>query len=391
MITLEGALEIMKEHVFVQKTERIPLSLSLNRILSCDIISDTDFPPFNKSAVDGFACLRSDLPGILTVTDKIRAGFISGRKVQKGECIKVMTGAPVPEGADCIVMIEDVENIDDTTIKINNAAGKTNICIQGEDLKKGDTVIKRGSLITKKHVGSLASAGMHQIEVFKQPVVTVFSTGTELVEPEDKLAPAKIRNSNGSQLIAQLASMGITALYGGITDDDIEIMQVELSRSIENFDGLILSGGVSAGDYDFVPEVLTSMGFNIHFHKLNVKPGKPVLFATKGNKFCFGMPGNPVSSFVQFELLVKPYLYSLMGHKYKPTDLYLIAGSNFKRKNADAEGFIPVSLNEKSEITELDYHGSGHVVALNHTFGLLRMPIGVNKIEKGEKGYVRQI
>jgi len=391
MITIQEALEILKKNIHLMHTEKIPLSSTINRVLAEDIIADIDFPPFNKSAVDGYAFSREDINENLKMVGLVRAGEPPLIKVEKGQCVKIMTGAMLPEGTDSVAMIEHTKDHGSGLISINEKSNIDNICYQGENKKKGNIVLKKGLVIEKRHIGILAACGMHTVEVYNQPLVTVFSTGTELVEPEDVLGNAQIRNSNGPQLLSQLNSMGINALYGGIADDDEVIMEVELCRSIENFDGIIISGGVSVGDYDFVPDILRKMGFEIRFHKLKVKPGKPILFAVKDKKFCFGLPGNPVSSFVQFELLVKPYLYSLMGHEYNPEMVLLEAAEDFSRKNTEFESLIPVKKDVSGKMVKVPYNGSGDVFSLAEAFGLLHFAAGVDLIKKGEMGNVRPI
>ncbi len=391
MISIKEALNILNDKAEIIGVEKIPLSISINRVLAEDVVAGTNFPPFNKSAVDGYACKKADLDKLLLIKGTIAAGSDAVNNVNEGECFKIMTGAKVPEGADCIVMVEHATVTEDGRLKIDNKNKVDNICFLGEDKKQGELILKKGSVIKNKHIGILASAGMHSLNVYRQPFITVFSTGSELVEPEDIPQPGQIRNANGPQLLSQLYSMGINSLYGGITEDDKVMMEIELSRSIENAHGMILSGGVSMGDYDYVPEILKNIGFEIRFHKLNSKPGKPVLFATKGNKFCFGLPGNPVSSYIQFELLVKPYLWALMGHSFTPENFVFIAGEDFTRKNTSNESFIPVKLNEKCQVVKVPYHGSGHFFALGEAFGLLHFEEGQEIIKEGERTNVRPI
>jgi len=391
MKSIQEAQDILVKNAKKLGKEIIPLSLSVQRVLATDVIADNDYPPFNKSIVDGYACKKEDLPGSLKIVSIIRAGKLQSNRVEKGQCIKIMTGAVVPQGADCVIRNEQVEDDGSGNIKVSETSKVDNISYLGEDKKKGEMILSKGSIISSKHVGSLASAGVHSVEVYQQPLVTVFSTGAELVEPEDIPGEGQIRNSNGAQLIAQLYSMGINGLYGGIADDDEAFMEVELARSIENFNGIIISGGVSEGDFDFVPGVLQKMGFKILFHKLKVKPGKPALFAMKNDKFCFGLPGNPVSSFVQFEILVKPYLYALMGHEYKPVYLKFRVGENISIENTTVENYIPVGLNDEGEIVKIEYNNSGHVFALNDAFGLLHVPIGTSGFKKEDWGYIKPI
>ena len=391
MIELHEAFQILKNNSNLLGTEKIPLSLTANRVLAEDIIAEGNYPPYNRSCILGYACKKEDLPGTLKPTAIIQAGDPETRSVGKGECMKVMSGAMIPEGADCIVTVGSVEEDTRGNIIIGDDIIFENISKEGNNKKDGELILKEGSLIKEKHIGMLASAGIHTVNVVRQPLVTVFSTGSELVEPEDIAGKGQIRNANGPQLLSQLQSMGISGLYGGITDDDTSFMEIELARSIENFDGLIITGGSSGGNTDLVPSVLKKMGFDILFYNLNINPGKPVLFAVKDNKFCFGIPGNPVSTYILFELLIKKYLYQLMGYDYTPLQLKLPVGEDIENKESEKEAFIPVSINEKGEIIKIYFKSPDNVFAMGEISGILHIPIGISLIKKGDYGSVSML
>ncbi|NJO68935.1 MAG: molybdopterin molybdotransferase MoeA [Bacteroidetes bacterium] len=270
-------------------------------------------PPFDKSAMDGFACRREDLENRLDIIGEIPAGIEYKGSIGQNQCVRIMTGAMVPAGADYVLMKEDAEEIEPGKILSTRKKAGENICYKGEDLKPGDIVIPKGTLIQPASIAMLASVGNVYPLVYRQPSVAVVSTGSELVEPWESPSSACIRNSNAYQLMAQLQTMNINARYLGIVADNESKIEETLTGAIESFDVVIISGGVSVGDFDFVPRILSKLGVKALFHGMNVKPGKHLLFGRKGNCSVFGMPGNPVSSFVQFLLLVQPLILKLSG------------------------------------------------------------------------------
>ena len=237
----------------------------------------------------------------------------------------------------------------------------------------------------------LAGAGVSEPSVYRRPAITVFATGTELVEPAEQPKSFQIRNSNSSQLLAQISEMGIHANYGGIIKDEERILTEKVNKALDSSDIVFLTGGVSVGEYDFMPDVLHGLGFETLVSSTAIKPGKPMIFARKGNKYCFALSGNPVSSFVQFELYAKPFLYAIMGHTFKQKILTFPLGKEFNRKKADRINFVPANVNEKMEIIPVEFHGSAHINALSEASYLMEVPKDVKTIQKGEKVNVRQI
>ena len=302
-----------------------------------------------------------------------------------------MTGAPLPQGADTVIMIEQVRELANNKIVFTGEDTKSNVCPIGDDVTTGDLVLKKGTLIRAKHIPILASVGAVKVKVFKQPRVAVVSTGNELVEPEVKPGLSQIRNSNGYQLVSQVKELGIPAFYAGIAEDNLEATQAIFEKAIDEADVLIMSGAVSVGDYDFVPDVLKNSGFDIHFHGVTVKPGKRTLFATDKNKWFIGVPGNPVSSFVQFETLIKPLLLSITGSFVMPPVLKLPLEADFKRKNAGRKAYEPVVFTQEGFVRKIDYHGSAHINSLSYADGLMEIELGTKEIKKGTLVHVRPI
>ncbi|MEA3503635.1 MAG: gephyrin-like molybdotransferase Glp [Bacteroidota bacterium] len=389
MIKIEEAYDIVINSGFVLGTEHIPFNESLNRVLAEDVKSDIEMPPFDKTAVDGYACKAADLEMKLKVIESIQAGQMPQKKVEKGECTQIMTGAPVPQGIDTVVMVEHTELINGK-VKILQNSSKSNISHRAEDVKEGQVVLKKGIQIKPQHIAIFASVGYTNVLVHKKPLVGIISTGDELVEPQDKPGLSKIRNSNGHQLVAQVIAMGAHANYYGIAKDTEEDTFRIVTKALSENDMILLSGGVSMGEFDFVAGVLERAGIKILFNKIAVKPGKPTTFGIAEKKFCFGLPGNPVSSFIQFELLAKPLLFTMMGMEFKPVEIRLPMAVDYTRKRPVRRSYIPVLI-ENGEIRPIEYHGSAHIHALNKADGVISIPIGIETIKKGEIVDVRQI
>ena len=383
MIPFEEALNIVMNSAIRLEEESVPLLEASGRVLYRDIQSDIDMPPFNKSAMDGYACRSEDIDSPLKVIETIPAGYTPQKTVGEGECSKIMTGSIVPKGADCVIMIEHTETKDDLLI-VNKKNSDQNICYKAEDVKIGDTVLQKATLITPAEIAVLASVGCDPVPVSKKPVLGIIATGSELVEPSQKPQSAQIRNSNSSQLYSQVEQARCKPIYVGIIEDSPQAIGAAIDQNISRVDIFLLSGGVSMGDFDYVPEVLLEKGFKLLFQKVAIKPGKPTVFGMKGNKFVFGMPGNPVSTFLIFEMLVKPFCYKLMGTNYSPTKVMATLVETIKRKKSDRLLLIPVVINNNGEVTLVKYHGSAHIHALTKANGILQMPAGINEIKAGE-------
>lgn len=390
MIKFENALEVILQQAVAEGYEPVDLAFATGRVLAEDVVADMDMPPFNKSAVDGFACRRVDLHENLTVLETIAAGQIPAFTISKNQCSKIMTGAMIPAGADCVIMVEFTEEVAPGFIKFTAEKTADNICLLGEDVRMGEVVLKKGLLIKPQHVAIMAMVGCTRPLVYRQAKVGIISTGDELVEPHIKPESGKIRNSNAFQLVAQCMAMNVVPKYMGIAPDEKQQTFAMIMSALEDNDMILLTGGVSMGDYDFVPDVLKEAGFHFHFKSIAMQPGRPTLFASNdAGKFCFGLPGNPVSSFNQFELLVKPLLYKMMGHNYEAVVLRLPLAMDYRRKKSERLSFLPVNLNRQGEVIPLEYHGSAHINALTTAFGLMSVPIGITEIKKGALADVR--
>ncbi len=391
MISISEAYEIVMNACFSTGKEYVPFIESLNRVLAGDIISDMEMPPFNKASVDGFACRKSDLDNELKVIETVSAGGWPEKPAGKNLCTRIMTGAAVPEGADCVIMVEDTETLPSGKIRFTGSSTKDNIAFKGEDIKKGYVVMTAGSLIKPQHIGVMATVGYTSVAVSCKPRIAVISSGDELVEPDKKPGRSQIRNCNSYQLMAQTERAGGAVKYYGIARDDeqetFDIVQKALSES----DLIIITGGVSMGDFDFIPSVLERAGVRLQFSRVAVQPGKPTTFGIHPKALVFGLPGNPVSSFMQFEILIRPLINKMMRHAWKPIIIDLPLKDGFYRKSADRMGLVPVIITEDQHVMPVEYHGSAHISAIPDAFGIIAIPAGQHKIEKGTVVSVRQI
>lgn len=391
MIKLEEALKIInKSSLELMGTERLVLETSLNRVLAENVFTDMDFPSFDKSAMDGYAIRKEEINKKLRVLEFIPAGKKPEKTVVSGTCSKIMTGAMLPLGADMVIMQEDVV-VDGDSISIENLNSKNNILKQGEDLKAGSLLLKKGTQIKPVHIGLLASIGITEPLVYKQPEVSIFSTGNELVSPHQKPEPPKIRNSNSVQLVSLSKSLGAKTHNFEQVDDSMDLIFDTIKKALAVSDIVVLTGGASVGDYDFTADVFDRLKAETYFTRLAIQPGKPVLFATVSGKYLFGLSGNPVSSFVQFQLLVKPLLNSLMGKEAQEKIFRLPISIDRKRKRSERMLFFPIRINEKMEAEPIDYHGSAHLNAYQIADGMASFPIGINEFKKGTIIDVRPI
>ena len=391
MVSYQQALDIILGQEVVLDTERVPFDKALHRVLAEDVYSDIDMPPFDKAAMDGFACRRNDLGQWLRVVEEVAAGNVPQVPIEPGCGARIMTGAMVPSGADTVIMVEQTETGPGGLIRFTGEKTSANIALKAEDVQIGQKVWDKGQIIRPQHTAIFSSVGYTNPLVYRQPRVGILSTGDELVEPSHFPETGKIRNSNGFQLAAQAAAAHCMPQYLGIVPDSMEATREALDKALSMSDVVLLSGGVSAGDYDFVPHVMREAGINILFQKVEVKPGRPTVFGRKGDVFVFGLPGNPVSSFINFEVMVKPLLYKMMGTAYLPDEHQMKLETAFHRKKTDRPEWLPVTLNSEAKVMPVGYHGSAHIHAICLADGLMFIPKGIGKLEAGSVVCVRKI
>jgi molybdopterin molybdotransferase len=388
MINFDEAYSIVMNHVRLSGTDRVSMMDSLDRILAEDVESDVDMPPFDKSAVDGFACRMCDLELDLEVIETIPAGRTPEFSISEGKCSRIMTGAMVPEGADCVVMVEDTQLLDPEKIRCPKRASARNICYKAEDIRAGDLVLSAGTRIRPQHISVLAAAGAVSPKVYNRIQAGILSTGDELVEPDHIPSPSKIRNTNAWQLMAQVSLAGAIPNYGGIAADTENSLSAMLADSLDRNDVVLLTGGVSMGEFDHVPKVMERLDVEILFKSIAIQPGRPTVFGKRGNQFVFGLPGNPVSAFVLFEVLVKPFLLRMMGSIEEPEILRLPVGADITRRKSERKAMIPVRIGNGT-VFPVEYHGSAHINAYTQANGILTIGIGNDGPKKGELADVR--
>ncbi len=321
MISIEQGLGIVSDRVGAEagedlmSAESVLLSESLGRTLRQDVFADLDSPPFDRSIRDGFALRAEDVgsvPRELDVVGESRAGSSYDGSIGSGKCVAIMTGAEVPSGANAVVMVEYTERISDRRVRILNGV-RIGQSIQpaGTECREGDRILDSGREIQAPEIGVLASVGCSRVQVSRRPRVAILSTGDELVAVDQKPGRAQIRNSNSLTLFAQVRAAGGEPEMLGIVSDDVGVLARKIGQALER-DIVITSGGVSMGKYDLVEGVLTDHGVEIGFNKVAMKPGKPTVFGWKGRTFVFGLPGNPVSTIVSFQLFVRPVIRRLL-------------------------------------------------------------------------------
>ncbi|NOY37776.1 MAG: molybdopterin molybdotransferase MoeA [Chlorobi bacterium] len=370
-------------------TVQVSLEDSLHRILQEDIFADSDIPPFDKSAMDGYACRKPDLGNPLECIGIVQAGIFPKMKIGPGQCVKIMTGAAVPEGAGMVFKLEDADILPDGRIQCTDTGSKRNICNRGEDVRKGDILITKGTLITSRHIPVLAGAGYDKVIVARHPVTGIIANGTELVEPGSTPQKGQIRNSNSYQLAARLHELSVPYKYFGIAPDISEALTEIIREAGKETDILLVTGGASNSDFDLVPGALTRLGYKLLIRETGMKPGNPMTFATRNGKVCFGLSGNPVSSYIQFEVFVKPFIMKFMGMSRNSEIKKYRMGEKFTRKNAGRFGFHPVRITKENEVFLVEYHGSAHIRALTVADGLIEIEAGKTTINKGDIVNVR--
>ncbi len=367
----------------------IKLSDAPGYVLAEDIRTSSDIPPFSKSAMDGFAILKQDAAKEIEVKGTIAAGQDHHLRISPGECYRIMTGAAIPVNTEAVVMKEDTDE-KEGKIRITKSIRKENIIWQGEDAKAGEALLKKGTCISGKHIGIIATAGLKEIDVYSKPRVGVLNTGSELAEPGSKPGKTGIFNSNGPQTMALLQQMNIKGNYYGIAPDDKDKTRNIIRRSVAENDVTIITGGVSVGDYDFVPEIIKEQGFDIHFSKVAVQPGKPFTLASKREKFILGFPGNPVSSYVIFKIFAEAMLIKMMKGNYDDPQFALPLGKPLNRKRYDRDKWLPVNI-VGGQVIPVDYHGSAHIHSISFATHLMRFPAGISELKKGEQVHVRPL
>ncbi|HBA89559.1 MAG TPA: molybdopterin molybdenumtransferase MoeA [Geobacter sp.] len=315
MVSIEEAQRTILERISQLETEKVSVFQGLNRVTPEDHIAPWDIPAADNSAMDGFAFSHAGMTdNTLKVSGFLPAGEVHDAPVPPGEAIRIMTGAPVPPGCDTVVPIEDVEEQGDRIRLRATVKAGTHVRKRGEDIASGDVVIPAGSLLRPQEIGMLSAMGNTSLAVFRRARVAILSTGDELLEPGSTPAPGKLINSNSYSLAAQVLDAWGDPVLLGIAADTLEATCEKIKAGL-NADMLVITGGVSVGDRDYVKAAIEAMGGEVTFWKVNMKPGKPLAFAMLDGKPIFALPGNPVAAMVSFELFVRPSILKAMGNR----------------------------------------------------------------------------
>ena len=393
MLSVKEAQEKVLSCPVKHKIKKVPLLDGLGLVLAENMISEDFIPAYDNSAMDGFAVKAVDIVGadknypikLKLIKQDLPAGKIPENKLESGYCAQIMTGAPIPEGSDCVVMKEDAIKEGKDVLIFRECRQGENVRYKGEDIKKGDIVIKKGKKIFPGDIGVMASIGRSEILVNFPPTVGILATGSELVEIHEKLETGKVRDSNSYSLSAQIKESGACSKRYGIVRDDKEILKKKIRETLSDCDILLLTGGVSVGDYDFVKEILGQLDVEFVFWKVNQRPGKPMAFLTYKDKFIFALPGNPVSVMVCFELYVRPLIKKIMGDKKLFRDTITArASSDFKHREGRTD-FIRVKLEKVEDETyfkSTGMQGSGILMSMSEADGLAVFPEEIGNIEK---------
>jgi len=363
---------------------------ALGLVLAEDVQSDLDMPPWDKAMMDGYAVRSEDLAegtAVLAVVEEIMAGQVPKKVLGSGQAARIMTGAPVPGGADAVVMVERTRGLDDGGVWIEDRPKpRQHILARGREMQRGETVVRAGACLRPQEFGVLAAVGRSSAKVHPAPHVAILPTGDEIVEIDTVPGPGQIRNSNGNMLLAQVSRAGAIPRLLGIARDQIEHLRSLVSEGLKA-DVLVLCGGVSAGERDLVPGVLGEMGVEAVFHKVAMKPGKPVFFGVRGDTLVFGLPGNPVSSYVCFELFVRPALRRLQGHAEPGPFLVQARLADDLAHRSDRPTYHPgllLSTGESWEIKPVPWFGSPDLRGLLQSNAFIVLPPGEHKFKAGQ-------
>jgi molybdopterin molybdotransferase len=412
VVSFEQARHTVEQHaaqISRRETEIVDLSSAAGRVLAEAISADRDFPPFHRATRDGYAVRAGDVanvPAHLKIVGEIKAGDLPDRfKVNPGEAVSIMTGAPLPAGADAVVMVEYTKQADGSVQIMRTVQPAENFVPRGSEARHGQLLLDRGSRLHHAAIAVAAAVGKNRIQVFRKPRVAVLATGDEIVEIEVAPGPAQIRNSNTYSLAAQVRESGGEPVVLPIAPDEAKPLRALIEEGL-NSDLLLLTGGVSMGKYDLVEQVLSQLDAEFYFTGAQIQPGRPVVFGSCGTsipgghanseraripaphrRYFFGLPGNPVSTMVTFQLFVQPMLEALCGMKSRPLIFMKARLKSEVRTKTGLVRFLPALLSgefENAEVELVRWQGSGDIAALTVANCYLVIPPDRKKIEAGE-------
>lgn len=392
---LHDAQKVVLDSTSVLGLEKISILDALGRVLGEDIIAERDNPPWDNSAMDGFAVRWEDIrqehaiqkPVTLAVIEDVPAGKMPSKTVGAGQAIRIMTGAPIPRGADTVLKVEDTEHTPDTVRVFKTEPRGANVRPQGEDVKKGDCIIAKGTRIRPGEAGMLAILAKSFVFAYQRPRVAILSTGDELADLDERFSEEKIINSNSYGIAAAVQEAGGIPLLLGIARDTPAALTEKISHGL-NADILVLSGGVSMGDYDFTKAVFRDLGAEMNFWKLAIRPGQPLAFGKIQGKLAFGLPGNPVSSMVTFEQLVRPAMLKMSGcRSYGRPVVQALFQEQFS-KRTDRRHFLRGILTREEGVFKVRTtgdQGSGILTSMVKANCLIDVPVEVERLNPGDE------
>jgi molybdopterin molybdotransferase len=344
VISVEKALEAVLAHSRPLGKEDVPLAGALGRYLAEDVAADLDIPPFDRAMMDGYAVRAADTaqaPAVLRVVGQVRAGQLPATALAPAEAIQIMTGAPVPAGADAVQQVEKTRALGDGRVEIAEPAEPgQNVAPRGCEVRAGTTVLEAGRRVDAAAVAVLATAGRARVGVGRRPRVALLVTGDELVEAASRPTGGQIRNANGPAVLAQIENAGALGVPLGVAPDDSDRIAAAVEPGFEA-DVLVLSGGVSAGAFDLVEAVLARFGVEVFFERVAIKPGAPLVFGRRGETLVFGLPGNPVSAMVTFDVFVRAALERLQGGRGTPRPLVEVVLEGPAKNRSRRKAYLP--------------------------------------------------
>lgn len=386
-LTFEQARQsVVNEVAALNVTEQVATLIAARRVLAEPILADRDYPPFARSARDGFALRATDVPGDLQIIGEIRAGEIFPHAIKPGQTVEIMTGAPLPAGSDAVVMIEHTDRQADRVRVDRNINPGENFSPRGIEAGQGSTVLEAGRRLGHAEIGLLAMVGRQRVSVYRQPRVAILSTGDELVEVGETPREFQIRNSNAWSLATQVSRAGGIPEIMPIARDNYHDTRQLIDRGLDA-DLLLLSGGVSAGKYDIVERVLADLGAKFFFDRVLIQPGQPVVFGEARGKFFLGLPGNPISTMVTFELFARPMLEALSGMPPRPLSFLHARLKTEVRTKPNLTRFLPAILSGEysdSRVELIPWQGSADIAAQSRANCYIVVPPDRPHIPAGE-------
>ena len=413
MISVEEALAYILKHFHPLEAERVPMLDALDRVLAEDIVADDNVPPFDNSAMDGYAVRAEDIAGAsaqqpvtLRVIGDVAAGYTAPRAVERGTAMRIMTGAPLPAGADTVVRFEETsEGVEaraagknhDTVDILKAIQRGENVRAAGEDIHAGEVVLLKGTIVRAAEIGVMASLGKKEVGVHRRPRVAILATGDELVAIDEPITPGKIRNSNEYSNAAAVLKAGGIPIRLGIGRDNIDDLTAKIRAGLDaDADLFLTSAGVSVGDYDMVKDVLNAEG-EMHFWQVKMKPGKPLAFGVlRGKKDVplLGLPGNPVSAMISFEVFARPAILTMLGKTRLTRPSVRATLLEDIENTANRRNFIRVVVEKRDggyTARTTGEQGSGILTSVSRANGLLVIPEDVTLVRKGERVDVQML